>query len=235
MLLIRRRDTYVQAILFAIDKFNIPIIPSVKKKYNDWFETLKIDSSNQTQDRKVNPQHAVISFDDYLTRIKNQYGEDSKQFLVANLYNESTMRDNYSGLQIIPTQRKNDDTITNFVIVPRSKSQPCKLVINSYKTQSKYGTMEVELSSYLSGLIRAYIDKNDLTTHLFNTNKQGLTTFVTNMNKKVGLKGGISLLRHMKVSELLSSPTITAEQRVSMANSMGHSPITQLEYRRLVS
>lgn len=231
---INTKKGYVQSILFVIDKFNIPILDSIKKKYNEWFDVLKIESSEQTQDRKTSPEHAVISFDEYLSKVKSQYGEYSKQFLVASLYNESTLRDNFSGLEILPTQRKNDDSITNFIIVPRSKTQPCKLIINSYKTQKKYGQMVVELSPYLSNLIRKYIANNYLTTQLFNSNKQGLTPFVSTMNKKVGLKGGISTLRQIKITDLLSSHTLTPEQRVSMANSMGHSPITQLEYRRLL-
>ena len=226
---------YVQSILFCIDTFKIPILDSIKKKYSEWFDILKIESSEQTQDRKINPDHAVISFDEYLSRIKSQYGEYSKQFLVASLYNEATLRDNFSGLEILPTEHKNDNSITNFIIVPINKDTPCKLIINSYKTQKKYGQMVVELSPYLSSLIRKYIANNYLTTHLFNSNKQGLTSFVSTMNKKIGISGGISMLRQMKISQLLSSQTQTPEQRVSMANAMGHSPLAQLEYKRLLN
>ena len=225
---------YVQSILFVIDTFKIPILDSIKKKYNNWFDVLKIESSEQTKYRKTSPEHAVIPFDEYLTKIKSKFGEFSKQNLIANLYNEATVRDNFSGLEILPTERKNDDSITNFIIVPRSKNTNCRLIINSYKTQKKYGQMVVELSPYLSSLIRKYIANNYLTTNLFNSNKQGLTSFVSTMNKNIGVSGGISTLRQMKISQLLSSHNLTPEQRVSMANSMGHSPITQLEYRRLL-
>ena len=232
---VNTRKGFVQSILYCVDKFKIPLTPPVKQKFVDYFNELKIDSKDITNDRKINPTHAVITYTDYMAKIEAKFGEDSKQNLIARIYNEVTARDNFGGLIIVTTLRKNDDTLNNYLVVPRSKNTSCKIVLNSYKTDARYKQMSVVLTKYLSRLIRDYIDKHKLTDELFpNNNNRGLSGYITQMNKSVGLKGSINLIRHMKVAEFLARPNLTAEQRRIMAESLGHSPVTQLDYNRLV-
>ena len=231
---VNSKKAFVQAILYCVDKFKIPLTPPVKQKFVDYFNELKIDSKDITNDRKINPTHAVIPFTEYLAKIEAKFGEDSKQNLIARLYNEMTARDNFSGLIIVTTLRKNDDTLNNYLVVPRSKNTSCKIVLNSYKTDARYKQMSIVLTKYLSKLIRDYIEKHKLTDALFPNSNRGLTGYITQMNKAIGLKGSINLIRHLKVAEFLAKPNLTAEQRRIMAESMGHSPVTQLDYNRLI-
>ena len=231
---VNSKKAFVQAILYCVDKFNIPLTPPVKQKFVDYFNELKIDSKDITNDRKINPTHAVIPFTEYLAKIEAKFGEDSKQNLIARIYNEVTARDNFSKLIMATTLRKNDDTLNNYLVVPRSKNTPCKIVLNSFKTDSRYKQMSIVLTKYLSKLIRDYIEKHKLTDELFPNSKRGLTSYITIMNKAIGLKGSINLIRHMKVAEFLAKPNLTAEQRRIMAESMAHSPVTQLDYNRLI-
>lgn len=58
----------VQSILFVIDTFKIPIKPDIKKLYSNYFDELKIASSNLTKMKENNPEHAVILFPEYLEK-----------------------------------------------------------------------------------------------------------------------------------------------------------------------
>lgn len=224
----------VQSILFTIDKFNIPMNAETRKLYNNYFEELKIASSNLTKFRQSNPEFAVMLFPDYLSKMLEQYGEDSKQYLIARLYSEVPARDNFYDLEIIPSVRKNDKSFQNYLVLPRNKTAPLKVVIQSYKTIARYGVKTITLSPELSMLIRQYIISKNLTTHLFPENKKGLTAYITAMNKRINVVGGINTLRKMYATTALSNEDITPKQRLELATEMMHSPVMSLNYQRLV-
>ena len=60
----------------------------------------------------------------------------------------------------------------------------------------------------------------------------GLGTFVTDMNKKVGVDSGVKGIRHMVVSEFLQKPDLTPEMRLNFSAGMMHSESMQQKYRR---
>jgi hypothetical protein len=83
-----------------------------------------------------------------------------------------------------------------------------------------------------TALINKYIAENNLKvneSYLFGNSK--LSDFVRYNNSKIGVEGGISNYRHMKVTEELNKE-INAEQRVALAEKMKHSPMVQLQYVR---
>ena len=62
--------------------------------------------------------------------------------------------------------------------------------------------------------------------------ESGLSKYVTDMNEKIDIKGGINAIRHMKVSEFLQKQDLTPEMRLDFSYGMMHSQSTQQMYRR---
>ena len=231
---VNTKKGYVQSILFVIDKLNIPMKTETKKLYNNWFDELKVASSSETTERKSNPDNAVLSYPDYLKKIKDKFGEDSKEFLIASIYQSVPARDNFGSLEILPSMRKNDNSTDNLLIVPRSKNAPLKIVIQQFKTIGKYGVMTFVLPDDLSTLIRKYIIKNSLTTRLFPDNNSGLSGFISKMHKKIDVVGSVNTLRKMSVSTYMRDTNLTAKERVEQANRHAHSAVTAMSYERMI-
>jgi mannose-1-phosphate guanylyltransferase len=109
----------LQTILFCHTELGIPLNT---REYLKQFNLLKIQSARQTAENRANPAMAVISFEEYLRRISDHYGENSKQMLVASLYYECTCRDNYGNIQIIASRNLNVEKNKNYIIVPALSS-----------------------------------------------------------------------------------------------------------------
>lgn len=223
---------FIQIILFLITNYDVKISKKELKKLTDYFEELKLNSSIDIQ--KKQEEEEVILFEDYLKLVKNEFGELSKEFVLISLYNEVTSRDDFGHLSIIPTA-KETNKINNFIIVPRD-NRVARIVLNSYKTSNKYGTIKIELSRKLTELIRIYIFKNDLkyNEYLFG-NTELLSGFVGKINASINISGSINTIRQMKVSEFLTKENIhDINKRVEIGNSLMHSPITSLKYLRTI-
>ena len=110
--------------------------------------------------------------------------------------------------------------------------------MHHFKTADKYGKASFVLSAELSRLINEYRFKNNilLNDYLFGTMPQ--TGFISKTLKDLGYgdqsvynQTGISFLRKMSAS---NTPTETAEQKLDLANKMGHSTNTQKSYKSKV-
>ena len=210
-----------QSILFLIDKLELKIN---KKPYLDQFEIYKIKSADENNQK--NNDIIVPSFKTYLESVKKTFGENSKMFLIASLYNELTVRDDY-GLKIVSTKKDATDEKENYLIVPPKAS--CQIIINAYKTEKKYGVIKHTCSKSLNELLRKFISKNPTTDYLFGN--KTLTSFVSSNNIKLNIKGGINIFRQMKITDELKTVK-SAEERKKLADSMKHSPVSQLKYIR---
>jgi len=218
---------FIQAIPYIIDKLQIPVKKGVHSKYVDLLETYKIMSGEQTKNKQENPEFDVLPYSEYLAKIKTTFGEDSKQYLVAKLYDECTMRDNFSELIIVGSVKEMTDDKQNYIVNP--KTGVMRIYIQQYKTDKKYGVIQVKLSKCLTKLIRTYT--NGENGRLFKEST-GLSSFVSQMNKKVQVKGSINTLRQMKISEELAASDLSAEEKQALAKSCGHSHMAQLKYVR---
>ena len=132
-------------------------------------------------------------------------------------------------LIIKPTIKDADDDDFNYIVIP--KKENLTLIVNQYKTSDKYGQIKVKLSLPLSKIIRKYVEREKLNYDEFLFGDKPLSSFVSEMNKKIGIIGGISLFRQMSVSDLLKTKP-TAQQRQKLADTMKHAPLTQLKYLR---
>ena len=223
---INTKKSLFQMILFLIDKLNIPISAKIKQQYNKQFEILKISSNDENIEKQETV--SIISFDKYLEKVKTEYGVESKMYVLSSLYKEVTLRDNFI-LEIVSSFEEATDNNKNYIVVPKKGN--LILIINKYKTVEKYGVIKVKLSKELSNLIKNYINREKLVIGDYLFGSKPLTDYVRKKNKQIGVTGGINEYRHMSVSDLLNTQP-TAEARQELAESMKHSPLTQIKYAR---
>ena len=214
------------SILFVINKYATELLST---KIKDFLQDKFSEYSLRTNDYYDNKRNETIypSFKTYIQKVKDKYGTDSKQYLVANLYNEFTIRDDYGNAPILDKPMKSQE-INYFVM----RKQYIYFINNDYKTSNKYNSIKYTFSTTLTKLIKDYINRNNLQLgdFLFDGNLSG---FVSNMNKELGYDnlGGINIFRHIRVSEMDAE---TYEDKIKLAKQMGHSSMTIPKYRNKI-
>lgn len=226
---LQTRRGCIQSILVFLEKSGIVIEPKITALYNVLYEVYGIKCNDENDKRKKN--NDVMDFGEYMSIILENYGVNSKQYLIVSLYKECCMRDDYGQIKII-TDLNYDDNINNFIF---RHGDNCSIIMNTYKTSNIYGKQIYPLTEHLDKLINNYILKHNITDFLF-PERRKLSVFISNMNKKIGLLGiSINTFRHSIISTFLSNPDLTAEQRHKFAIRAGHKEETQQEYRRSVT
>jgi len=199
--------------------------------YKRLYERIDFLSREQTKNNKNIVYHDI---DDYVNRVKDKFGVDSKQYIVAMLYKESARRDDFK-LQIISNISQANDNSVNYILIPPTQTV-CETIINAHKTGAIYEPLVKKLSPYLSNLIKVYITNHNLKNGGFLLGKSPLTRYVSKMSDEIGLKGiTINTLRHMAITKFLSVPR-TLEERQNLAKEFGHSLRVQEDvYRGVLS
>ena len=220
------RKAFIQSLLVAITILNLEVPEKQVNMYKNYFDELKLESVQANEEKKENEQ--VMDFKDYLYLVEKTFGLLSKESIMSLLYHELTIRDDFQ-LLIVADEAECEDKTKQYIIVPELKTRQITVIINEYKTDKLYGQIKEKLSKKLSELIRKYIAKNDIQygNYLFGKAKSN-SDFVSKMNKKIGLSGGINLYRHMKASEL----GLTNADRVKLADRMKNSPLVNIKYIR---
>lgn len=236
------KKNYFQTILFVISNLYIPLKPELIKKYDDEYERLKIESAELQKEREQSEEHAVFPYNVYLEKIKAEFPADSKQVLVASMYNEIMARDNYGNLKILVHDRtddqlKDENSTDNYLVVGRTGTK-VKVILTNYKTEKRYGIIRDTFSTEVSTLIRNYMERNGIKSgdYLFGNGKK-LSTFVGTMNRKIGIEKGqqsINYIRHSKKTEIFMNPNLTADEKLKASKAFAHSPVTSLAYIRKV-
>jgi len=186
--------------------------------YKDLYKRFDFLTREQTKQNKNVELHDI---DDYVLRVLDKFGQNSKQYLVAKLYQESTRRDDFQ-LKIINNISQANDNLVNYILVPTTRAV-CEIINNSHKTGHVYEPLIKKLSQNLSNLIRTYITNHSLKYGDYLLGKSSLTLYVSNMSKEIGLAGNtINTLRKMYITKFLSVPR-TLEERQRIANEFGHS------------
>jgi len=224
------KKSLFQMILFIIDNLKLPIKELVKGYYVNQFEIMKLNSIDENI---VDQDTIIISFTDYLKKIKEHFGEESKEYILSLLYYEATLRDDFI-LKIVPSIKDTKNDNENFIIIPPKDN--LTLIINHYKTRNLYGVIKIRLSIGLSRMIRKYIEVENLSINDYLFGNKNLSSFVQKMNKEIDVKGGLILYRKMKISEMYKKydGNPSAEERIKLANLMLHSPIVQTRYLRKI-
>jgi hypothetical protein len=217
-----------QTILRLKDLIPLKLSKNAITDYTNMFEQHNMVSHLQTKDKVQNDE--VLDFDEYLSKVKNKFGEVSKEFVVASLYNLSGFRDDLI-LQIVANP-KQTDLKNNYIVIPTTKTKNLSIELNVYKTSGKYGQDIIPIPSPLSKIIRKYVDEKDLDYRDYLFGKKGLSSFIKTFNKKLDLNISINNLRQMKVSGVLNKPDVSPQERVKLSKTMHHKATTSEKYQR---
>ena len=170
----------------------------------------------------------IPTFHNYLEMIKEKFGEDSKIYLLAKMYQEFTLRDDYQLLMVSSTPK---DTDNNYLVITRTK---WRLIINHFKTAHIHRQLNEIIPTALTRLISNYIQKNGLKIgdYLFGNEPQ--SAYVSACNSAIGLKGkfGINLFRQMKITDVYNDPSFSRYDKVKLAKAMLSSYSVQKIYLR---
>ena len=234
------KKNFIQTILFVISNLYIPLKKDLIKKYEDLYEQLKIESAEQQKEREQSEEHAVLPYNVYLEKIKAEFPADSKQVLVAEMYNDFMCRDNFKNLKILihdkTDEQLKEEGTDNYLVVSRTKNARVKIILTDYKTNKRYGVIRDTFNAHVSKLIRDYMEHNGIKPgdYLFNGK---LSSFVGTMNRKIGIEKGqqaINYIRHSKKTEIFQNPNLTPEEKLKASQAFQHSPVTSLSYIRKV-
>jgi len=210
-----------QSILFIIDNLHLTI---KKKPYTDQFELFKMESVEHNA--KMVEEKPVYPFSVYLEKVATKFGKESKMYLLGLIYDELTVRDNFI-LKIVKSKAEMSDDKINYLLINKTNM---KIIINSYKTDAKYGTITHSCSKSLYTQLKKYIADNNISDYLFG--EKPLSAYVSTNNLKINVVGGINVYRHMKITDELAGMKISVEKRKELADKMNHSPDVQLNYLR---
>jgi hypothetical protein len=218
----------------TIDHRTIEIMKLAKKEFV--LARIKtMDKYNRELETKKETM-VIISYSALLRRVKDKFGEDSKEWLVMYcLYGTTHARDNFF-LYIISFLPADEDKKKNYLIVPANKDKNVVIRLNHYKTMNKFGTVNATMTTDRSLLVRNYLEKNKISVGelLFpeHAGSEGLSGFVGALMRKCDVKGGINLLRKIILSSEDDIENQPIENRMKMAEKFGHSIQTQRVYTR---
>lgn len=210
----------------------------IRNVYFEKMELLKIEANDELRD-KINSTDKIdttMPFDKIMTKVEEDFGRDSKQYLLIRFYDVITCRDDYAGMIIAKTEQDASDNSKNYVIVPENKTKPCKIYLNVFhKTTKKYPSSKETCNKELSTLIRSYIEKGKSRmkygSYLFG--KGLLSGEIGLMLRTIKVtKGAINYLRHSKITTELDKESFDQKKRYDLSQRMKHSPVTQLSYLR---
>lgn len=219
-----------QTLLYLLDTFDIIIPEKSRNAYEDKHGIYKVQSHMDNEEDK---KEEVMSWNEYLDSVAEEYGKESKQYIIASLYKLSGFRDNLQ-LKIISNENESADNKINYIIVPgpiTDKRKRYTLILNVYKTDKKYKSDTIKLTKELSNLIRKYMEANDIGYGQYLFGKSLLSGYISKFNQKLGLHITINKYRKMVVSNAhAENPNMTAEDRVKLAYKMKHAPQTTEHY-----
>lgn len=230
-----------QSLLYAMDNYNIlqNLYPknksrkdTIKKEFNKQFQHLKEIAREESKEKQRNMVYPT--WDEYLGKVIQLYGRDSKHYLLTLLYSHFPVRDDFKSLKIIETVKENDGK-QNYVVINRNKIH---FIINIFKTSDKYKELSytVPKNSELFQLINNWITNNNKNYGDYLFGKGSNSNFIGNINKAIGYSdiAGINAMRHIAVSSFLQEKNgkmPSFEERFEFANRMGHAVTTQPQYQ----
>jgi hypothetical protein len=225
---INSKKGYIQSILFVVDKLGINLNNKIKNVYIDKFNSYKILSSKQSEEKN---NDTIIDFNTYLDLVKTHYGENSKNYVISKLYEEVPVRDDFH-LKIVPNDVQEENDTNNYLVIPSKITTKNKMVvvINEYKTKNLYGTLKFVLSKQLENIILKYIKENKLNIgdYLFGKQKSN-SDFISKQNKILGITGSINNFRRMTINNYKNK---NPDEIIKLNKLMGHSHEASKNYIR---
>ena len=228
---INSKKNIMESFLFCLDNLDINLDKSIREKYQDYYSGLKISSNDELEDKKINETNAVISWNDYETKVKDKFGTDSKEYLLIKLYEICNARDDFDLYITSDIESVKDDKTKNYLI--REENNNYLLCMQCYKTSKNKDLIFIKVTQELNILLDNYIKLHHLVDRLFPTKSGTNSSFISSMNKKIDVKGAINMIRHIIISTGLSS-NMTPEEKVLLSKNSFHSINTQIAYKRKI-
>jgi hypothetical protein len=222
---INSKKLMLQTILKLIGVLDLKLPLKTTQQYLDKFNELKIASQIQTEDKQETD--VIMDFDEYLKQIKEHYGEVSKEYVIASLYSIFSFRDDLQ-LKIVGDIEEAIDDKINYLVLTTGKA---KIVLNSYKTDTKYGQHIIQLPTKISNLVKKYVIENKHRAGDYLLGDGLLSKFISQMNNSIGLPITINNLRQMRISKNASRDP---KKLLGLAKTACHSASTSKNYLRSI-
>ena len=224
------RSGYFYSIRWVYTHMDLKIPEGIKKTYNDLLSIYHERSMIQTKQNKIAADKAVLPESEYSGKIEQEFGKESKEWLVTQLYLQIPCRDDLY-LTFVPNLAGSKDTTKNYCIVPRTGL--VKVILHKYKTSAKYGDLTYDLDGSLSQLIREWIAKHKIPVGSPLWKEKSLSSFVSKMNKKIDIQGSINYLRHLAITGQ-NIDSMSIEELHQRATQAGHSITMHRDYCRAI-
>jgi hypothetical protein len=213
---------FIQTILKIINKWYSLKLPDVfVDEYKREFQVLKAGSFVQTETR--NAEEDIPTYSEYLEKIKKLPQYAYKMNVIAQLFNEVPVRDDFQ-LKIMknfPQAKETKDT-NNIYMPDRGNAV---VFIHNSKTSNKFKMNNgIGLSPKLTKTIKDYMITNTLNEGEFLFGNHLLSQYIIDTNLKIKVAGGLDLMRRMKIKEINALPL---EEKVRWSNLMMHDFKTQ--------
>lgn len=205
-----------KAILFFLDKFNINIKPDKKTKYEDAIQIGDVVSAQELTVK--NNSVSIPSFEEYLQKCVEHFGNKSREYLIAKIYHEVSCRNDLNLVLLSDAVRLNREK--NYIIV--NEFPKATIIINDYKTVDRYGKFNQELSEDLTKLIKEYILTHRIQNGDIFFNMNNISMLVSRMNKTLGYEGfgAINLFRKMIASD---AKDLSLKEQLKVSKKLKHS------------
>ena len=205
-----------KAILFFLEKFDINIKHEKKTKYEDSIQICDVVSAQELQVK--NNTNSIPTFEEYLQKCLEKYGNKSREYLISKIYHEVSCRDDLQLILLCDAVKLNQEK--NYIIC--NELPNANVIINDYKTIDRYGKFNTELSEELTKLIKEYIINHQIQNGELFFNAKNISMIVSRMNKSLGYEGfgAINLFRKMIASD---SKNLPLKEQLKVAKQMTHS------------
>jgi hypothetical protein len=184
-------------------------------KYLDQLEISGVTIDTQLEIK--NNTNKLPSFDEYVKKVIEHFGINSREYLIAKLYSEVKCRDNLQLILVKDAIKLNKEK--NYIVVNEFPS--AVVVINNYKTMDKYGVYDTVLSEELTTLIKSYIITHQIQNDELFFNSKNISMIICRMNKRLGYEGfgSINLFRKMIATDAKDMPL---KEQLKISKQMRH-------------
>jgi len=163
-----------------------------------------------------------------------------QQFVILKFYRIHHLRADLGDLRVITNKQfnalsKSEQKKQNYLVLDKRARY---IILNDYKTKKQYKQIKIQLRKEIAKLMKKLIKMHDSQYLLVNQKGTRLTktTFSTYfrrfMKKLTGKSVGVSLLRHIFISEKTKNMK-TVSERKALAQSMLHSVNQQMLYNKI--
>jgi hypothetical protein len=238
----------VLTVILSLFKNSEKLRESLKKEQAKWKEYHDhMDSFQEAKYKKHAPDMKQLSkyvpYEDIETKYKELKGESPHEsmqtslqyILLSIIISTPPKRSDYGQMEIYYDKDPNKKDINYIVLL--SDSRPSYMVFNKYKTSKKYERVDQDLpisaTKDIKDSIRRYPRK-----YLFINNKgepyktnDGFSKYVIRVFTRLfGKKTGVTMLRHIFITEKVSFDDMDEDEREDIAQQMLHSGKLQYKY-----